>query len=255
MEKKAKKIVILLLIFNLYYSAFSQSNNAYSIECKKKDDGTICITNDKPTSEKPKPTSEKLKPTSEKPKPTSEKPKPTSEKPKPTSEKPKQHITKKNHYAIKSIKNPFSFAVGTGTGNPLINLLISIPYIDIDLGYGSFLYFSSANFKPYNLIAVDLTFRQQIGTSLIIGGGFGIGIDWSQANLIPPGAQQPSPYNRIGIVARLPLSIEYKVAKNLSLGFKTYPTIGPTILLTEPKIIFEGLRFKFFAIGFIRVFI
>ncbi|WAZ85176.1 DUF3996 domain-containing protein [Borrelia miyamotoi] len=151
--------------------------------------------------------------------------------------------------------NPYSFAAGIGTGNPLVNILISIPYVDIDFGYGGFLYFKSANFYPYILIGIDLIFKQQIGNSLIVGGGFGIGSDWSQANLTAPGNTKPSPYERIGIATRLPISIEYKIIKNLSLGLKVCSTVGSTIFLTKPKIVFEGMRFKFFAIGFIRVFI
>ncbi|BDU62919.1 hypothetical protein BOFE_04590 [Candidatus Borrelia fainii] len=224
MKNNTQKIFILLLIFNLHHFAFSKSNNNYSIRCKQEDDGKTCITNDKTTLEKPKP----------------------------ILEEPKSHIIT-NFYAMKKEKNPYSFAAGIGTGNPLINLLISVPYVDIDIGYGSFLYFNPTNFKPYNLIAIDLIFKQQIGKYLIVGGGFGIGTDWSQANLTPPGTTQPSPYDRIGIVTRLPLSIEHKIVKNLSLGFKVYPTLGPTIFLTKPKIIFEGIRFKFFAIGFIKV--
>ncbi|AAX17734.1 hypothetical protein BT0406 [Borrelia turicatae 91E135] len=274
MKNNTQKIFILLLIFNLHHFAFSKSNNNYSIRCKQEDDGTTCITNDKPIIEEPKLTLEEPKLTLEEPKPIIEEPKPiieepklTLEEPKPISEEPKlileepkpifeepkpQIIT--NFHAIHREKNPYSFAAGIGTGNPLINLLISVPYVDIDIGYGSFLYFNPTNFKPYNLIAIDLIFKQQIGEYLIVGGGVGIGTDWSQANLTSLGTTQPSPYDRIGIVTRLPLSIEHKIIKNLSLGFKVYPTLGPTIFLTKPKIVFEGIRFKFFAIGFIRVF-
>ncbi|UPA10567.1 DUF3996 domain-containing protein [Borrelia parkeri] len=281
MKNNTQKIFILLLIFNLHHFAFSKSNNNYSIRCKQEDDGTTCITNDKPNLEEPKYTLEEPKYTLEEPKYTLEEPttsleepkytleEPTTslEEPKYTLEEPKytleepttsleepkpQIIT--NFHAMKREKNPYSFAAGIGTGNPLINLLISVPYVDIDFGYGSFLYFNPTNFKPYNLIAIDLIFKQQIGEYLIVGGGFGIGTDWSQANLTSLGTTEPSPYDRIGIVTRLPLSIEYKIIRNLSLGFKVYPTLGPTIFLTKPKIVFEGIRFKFFAIGFIRVF-
>ncbi|AHH12425.1 Hypothetical protein BHO_0074800 [Borrelia hermsii YBT] len=244
MEKNAQKIFILLLIFGLYHFAFSQSNETYSIKCQQEDDGITCTTNDKPIPPKPQPAPPKPQPQPTPPKPQ----------PQPTPPKSQPNIIT-NPHAMKIKKHPYSFAAGTGIGNPLINLLISVPYVDIDLGYGSFLYFNSTNFKPYNLIAIDLIFRQQIGKSFIIGGGFGIGADWSQANLTSPGSKQPAPYDRIAIVTRLPLLIEYKIIKNLSLGFKIYPTLGPTIFLTKPKIVFEGMRFKFFSIGFIKVLI
>ncbi|ACH93350.1 DUF3996 domain-containing protein [Borrelia duttonii] len=265
MGKNTKKILTLLLIFNLYNLAFSQYDSMYFIECKQKKDGTICTTNDKPiVPEQPKIEPEQPKIEPEQPKiepkqPEIEPEQPEIEpeiepeiKPEIKPEKLKPNNTANNN---KKYKNAYSFAAGTGTGSPLINLLISVPYVDIDFGYGSFLYFNTINFKPYNLIAIDLIFRQLIGKSLIIGGGFGIGVDWSQANLTSPSSQKPSPYDRIAIVTRLPLSIEYKIIKNLSLGFKIYPTLGPTIFLTEPKIVFEGMRFKFFAIGFIKMFI
>ncbi|AHH03388.1 Hypothetical protein BHY_0437 [Borrelia nietonii YOR] len=253
MEKNAQKIFILLLIFGLYHFAFSQSDESYSIKCQQETDGITCTTNDKPIPPKPQPAPPKPQPQLDPPKPQ---PQPTPPKPHPQPAPPKSQpniIT--NPHAMKIKKYPYSFAAGTGLGNPLINLLISVPYVDIDLGYGSFLYFNSTNFKPYNLIAIDLIFRQQIGGSFIVGGGFGIGADWSQANLTSPGSKQPAPYDRIAIVTRLPLSIEYKIIKNLSLGFKIYPTLGPTIFLTKPKIVFEGMRFKFFSIGFIKVLI
>ncbi|QBK63229.1 DUF3996 domain-containing protein [Borrelia miyamotoi] len=217
MKKNYQKIFILILIFNLHYFAFSKSNNAYSIKCKQEDNGTTCTTNDNFI--------------------------------------PKQQPNPYSSPQLMETKsNPYALAAGIGTGNPLVNILISIPYIDIDFGYGGFLYFKSENFHPYILIGIDLIFKQQIGNSLIVGGGFGIDTDWSQANLTVPGTTQPSPYERIGIATRLPISIEYKILQNLSLGLKICSTVGSTIFLTKPTIVFEGMRFKFFAIGFIRVF-
>ncbi|AHH10575.1 DUF3996 domain-containing protein [Borrelia coriaceae] len=245
MKKNALSVFILLLISNSNHFAFSQSNNAYFIQCQQENDGTICITNDKPIIKEPKPIPKE-------PKPIPKEPKPIPKEPKPTPKEAKPHINT-NPNIKKKDKHPYSFAAGIGTGNPLINLLISVPYVDIDLGHGSFLYFNHTNFKPYNLIAIDLIFRQQVGKFLIIGGGVGIGADWSQANLTSYSNTKPSPYDRIAIVTRLPISIEYKIIKNLSLGFKIYPTLGPTIFLTEPKIVFEGMRFRFFAVGFIKV--
>ncbi|BCR21834.1 DUF3996 domain-containing protein [Borrelia sp. HM] len=247
MRKKYQKIFIfiLILMFNSYYFAFSKSNHPYSIECKQEDDGTVCITNTRPTPEKPNPTPKQPNPTPKQRNPIPEKPNPI----------PKQTNPYLAQSIVKAKNNPYSFAAGIGIGNPFINILISIPYIDINLGYGGFLYLNPENFHPFNLIGIDLSFKQQIGT-LILGGGFGVGADWSQANLTIPGGTttQTSPYERIAILARLPISIEHKIIKNLSLGLKVCATVGPTIFLTKPKIVFEGMRFKFFAIGFIRFF-
>ncbi|QGT56587.1 DUF3996 domain-containing protein [Borrelia miyamotoi] len=272
MKKNYQKIFILILIFNLHNFAFSKSNNAYSIKCKQEDNGTTCTTNNNPTSKQPNPNPKQPNPTPKQPNPTSKQPNPkpkqpnptpkqpnpTPKQPNPTPKQPNPTPKQPNPYSspqlMETKSNPYSFAAGIGTGNPLVNILISIPYIDIDFGYGGFLYFKSENFHPYILIGIDLIFKQQIGNSLIVGGGFGIGADWSQANLTAPGTTKPSPYERIGIATRLPISIEYKIIKNLSLGLKICSTVGSTIFLTKPKIVFEGMRFKFFAIGFIRVF-
>ncbi|BCR19352.1 hypothetical protein BmHoA_00407 [Borrelia miyamotoi] len=273
MKKNYQKIFILILIFNLHYFAFSKSNNAYSIKCKQEDNGTTCTTNDNSIpKQQPNPTP-KQQPNpipKQQPNPTpkqqpnpipKQQPNPTpKQKPNPIPKQKPNPIPKQqpNPYSspqlMETKSNPYSLAAGIGTGNPLVNILISIPYIDIDFGYGGFLYFKSENFHPYILIGIDLIFKQQIGNSLIVGGGFGIDTDWSQANLTVPGTTQPSPYERIGIATRLPISIEYKILQNLSLGLKICSTVGSTIFLTKPTIVFEGMRFKFFAIGFIRVF-
>ncbi len=81
-----------------------------------------------------------------------------------------------------------------------------------------------------------------------IGGGIGIGADWSKTSLIPPDEEKETDYERIGAVIRIPFVMEYNFAKNLYIGFKLYPALGPTILLTKPKILFEGIKFNFFWI-------
>ncbi|AWG42782.1 hypothetical protein CR532_02070 [Candidatus Borreliella tachyglossi] len=225
MGKNTQKILILLAMFNLHYFTFSKDNDPYIIKCNEENDGTTCITNGEDTIPKPKI--------------------PAKKKPKviPIIQPP----------IIKQEKTPYnSFSIGIGTGSPVANILISVPYADIDFGYGSFFEFNPDNFKSYFLFGIDLIFTKQIGPSVTVGGGFGVGIDWSKVDLVPPGGSDTITYERIGTVARLPLVMEYKFAKNLSAGFKVYSALGPTILLTKPKILFEGTRLKFFAIGFFK---
>ena len=215
---------------------FSKSNDiAYKIKCNTEDDGTTCITNDnKNVPPKPKPTPP---------------PKPRLIPPK----KPKIPIVKPFVFKEKKEKTVYdSFALGAGTGSPVGNLLFSMPYIDIDLGYGSFIDFNPKNFQHYILFGIDLIFKKEIGPTVVVGGGFGVGADWSKVDLVPPGGKELVTYERIATVIRLPITMEYKFAKNLSLGLKVYPSFGPTILLTKPKIVFEGVRFKLFAVGFIK---
>ncbi|QMU99187.1 DUF3996 domain-containing protein [Borrelia sp. A-FGy1] len=237
MEKNIQKILMLLLTLNIYYFAFSKSNDiAYKIKCNTEDDGTICTTND----------NKNVHPN---------KPMPTHP-PKARSihqKKTKISIAKPFLFKGKKEKTAYdSFALGAGTGSPVGNILFSMPYVDIDLGYGSFIDFNPKNFQHYMLLGLDLIFKKEIGPTVVVGGGFGIGADWSQVDLIPPGSKKFITYQRIGTVSRLPITMEYKFAKNLSLGLKVYPSFGPTILLTKPKIMFEGIRFKLFAVGFIK---
>ena len=237
MRGNTQRILILLLTFNLHYFAFSKSNgDTYKIRCSSENDGTTCITND----------NKKVAP---KPKPTPPKPKPKPTPPLPPT-KPKVNVAKPAVHKEKTVYD--SLALGAGTGSPVGNILFSMPYVDIDLGYGSFIGFKPGNFQNYILFGIDLVFKKEIGPTVIVGGGFGIGADWSKADLVPPGGKALTTYERIGTVTRLPIVMEYKFAKNLSLGLKVYPSFGPTILLTKPKIVYEGIRFRFFAVGFIK---
>ncbi|UER67582.1 DUF3996 domain-containing protein [Borrelia sp. BU AG58] len=236
MGRNTRGLLILLLIFVLHYFAFSKSvGDAYKIKCNTEDDGTTCITNN----------NQKAVP---KPKPTPPKPRPKPTPPPPTV--PRAKIAAPVMHKEKTVYD--SLALGVGTGSPVGNILFSMPYVDIDLGYGSFIGFKPGNFQNYILFGLDLVFKKEIGPTVIVGGGFGIGADWSKVDLVPPGNKIPTTYERIGTVTRLPISMEYKFAKNLSLGLKFYPSFGPTILLTKPKIVYEGVRFKFFAVGFIK---
>lgn len=47
------------------------------------------------------------------------------------------------------------FGIGFGVGYPLANITISVPYVDIDLGYGGFVGLKPNNFLPYVVMGVD----------------------------------------------------------------------------------------------------
>ncbi|EED30047.1 DUF3996 domain-containing protein [Borreliella garinii] len=153
---------------------------------------------------------------------------------------------------IKEKKSYDLFSMGIGIGNPIANIIITIPYINIDFGYGGFIGPKSNNFENYLNGGIDIIFKKQIGQYMRIGGGIGIGADWSKTSLIPPDKEEETDYERIGAVIRIPFVMEYNFAKNLYIGFKVYPALGPTILLTKPKILFEGIKFNFFGFGFIK---
>ncbi|WKC75216.1 DUF3996 domain-containing protein [Borreliella yangtzensis] len=159
------------------------------------------------------------------------------------------------------------FGIGFGVGYPLTNITISIPYVDIDLGYGGFVGLKPNNFMPYVVGGIDLLFKDEIHKNTMISGGIGIGADWSKgspekSNEKPEeeeeeenGIQQStSLQNRVGIVVRLPLVIEYSFLKNIVIGFKAVATIGTTILFGNPMS-FEGARFNFLGTGFIKIYI
>ncbi|QFI14529.1 DUF3996 domain-containing protein [Borrelia sp. CA_690] len=154
------------------------------------------------------------------------------------------------------------FGIGFGIGYPLTNITISVPYVDIDLGYGGFVGLKPNNFMPYVVMGIDLLFKDEIHKNTMISGGIGIGADWSKGS--PEKAEEEeeeneiqqatSLQNRIGVVIRLPLVIEYSFLKNIVIGFKAVATIGTTMLLGSPMS-FEGARFNFLGTGFIKIYI
>ncbi|MBB6212966.1 DUF3996 domain-containing protein [Borreliella californiensis] len=157
------------------------------------------------------------------------------------------------------------FGIGFGIGYPLTNITVSVPYVDIDLGYGGFVGLKPNNFLPYVVMGVDLLFKDEIHKNTMISGGIGIGADWSKGSPEKSNekteeeeeneAQQvASLQNRIGVVIRLPLVIEYSFLKNIVIGFKAVATIGTTMLLGSPMS-FEGARFNFLGTGFIKIYI
>ncbi|WNY66764.1 DUF3996 domain-containing protein [Borreliella lusitaniae] len=152
------------------------------------------------------------------------------------------------------------FGIGFGIGYPLTNITISVPYVDIDLGYGGFVGFNPNNFMPYVVLGIDILFKDEIHKNTMISGGIGVGADWSKGKPEKPEEEgeneikADSLQNRIGIVVRLPLVIEYSFLKNIVIGFKAVATIGTTILFSSP-LSFEGARFNFLGTGFIKIYI
>ncbi|EEF84406.1 DUF3996 domain-containing protein [Borreliella spielmanii] len=156
------------------------------------------------------------------------------------------------------------FGIGFGVGYPLTNITISVPYVDIDLGYGGFVGLKPNNFVPYVVMGIDLLFKDEIHKNTMISGGIGIGADWSKGSPEKSNEkleeeenevqQTASLENRIGVVIRLPLVIEYSFLKNIVIGFKAVATIGTTMLFGSPMS-FEGARFNFLGTGFIKIYI
>ncbi|AJA90226.1 hypothetical protein OY14_01995 [Borreliella chilensis] len=157
------------------------------------------------------------------------------------------------------------FGIGFGVGYPLTNITISVPYVDIDVGYGGFIGLKPNNFMSYVIVGIDLLFKDEIHKNTMISGGIGIGADWSKGSPEKSGEkaddeeeseiqQANSLQNRIGVVIRLPLVIEYSFLKNIVIGFKAVATIGTTLLFSSPMS-FEGARFNFLGTGFIKIYI
>ncbi len=60
------------------------------------------------------------------------------------------------------------FGIGFGVGYPLTSITISIPYVDIDLGYGGFVGLKPNNFMPYVAAGIDLLFKDEIHKNTMI---------------------------------------------------------------------------------------
>lgn len=161
-----------------------------------------------------------------------------------------------------------SFGIGFGIGNPITNIIINFPYVDIDFGYGGFNGLQPNNFIPYVVFGIDILFKEEIYQNTTITGGLGIGTDLSQiksndqdASNIQQGNNNTkkdqfsitSSNNRLGIVLRLPIILEYSFLTNVVIGFKAVTTLGGTMTLNPTSM--EGIRFGFFGFGFIKIYI
>ncbi|UPA17894.1 DUF3996 domain-containing protein [Borrelia sp. MN22-0132] len=161
-----------------------------------------------------------------------------------------------------------SFGIGFGIGNPITNIIINFPYVDIDIGYGGFNGLHPNNFIPYIVLGTDILFKEEIYQSITLTGGLGIGIDLSQikpneqnaSNIKQESTQDKqekfaitSSNNRLGIVFRLPIILEYSFLTKVVIGFKAITTIGGTMIFKPTSM--EGIRFGFFGFGFIKIYI
>ena len=160
------------------------------------------------------------------------------------------------------------FGIGFGIGSPLINVIISIPYLEIELGYGGFIGLNPNNFIPYIAVGIDALFKEEIYEDTIFTGGLGVGIDLSQIKTDEQYVSSlstenntnkqekfsiTSTDNRLGTVLRLPITLEYYFLNNIVIGFKAIATIGCTTIFNPVSM--EGIRFGFFGVGFIKVYV
>ncbi|ASQ29192.1 hypothetical protein CDQ96_01965 [Borrelia miyamotoi] len=165
-------------------------------------------------------------------------------------------------------QNQNKFGIGFGMGNPITNIIINCPYVEIDLGYGGFNGLNPNNFTPYIVFGTDILFKEEVYQHTIITGGLGLGIDLSQiktneqyaANLQSENSIDKqeefslvSTNNRLGTVLRIPITLEYYFLNNVVIGFKAIATIGCTMTFKPTSI--EGIRFGFFGFGFIKAYI
>ncbi|AHH10574.1 DUF3996 domain-containing protein [Borrelia coriaceae] len=161
-----------------------------------------------------------------------------------------------------------SFGIGFGIGNPITNIIINFPYVDIDIGYGGFNGLHPNNFVPYIVFGTDILLQKEIYQNTMITSGLGIGLDLSPIKPNEKDASSiqtddstnkqeefslTSPNNRLGIVLRFPIILEYSFLTNVVIGFKAVTTIGGTMIFNPTSM--EGIRFGFFAFGFIKIYI
>ncbi|AGT27385.1 hypothetical protein I871_02080 [Borrelia miyamotoi LB-2001] len=165
-------------------------------------------------------------------------------------------------------QNQNKFGIGFGMGNPITNIIINFPYVEIDLGYGGFNGLNPNNFTPYIVFGTDILFKEEVYQHTIITGGLGLGIDLSQiktneqyaANLQSENSIDKqeefslvSTNNRLGTILRIPITLEYYFLNNVVIGFKAIATIGCTMTFKPTSM--EGIRFGFFGFGFIKAYI
>ncbi|WAZ91345.1 DUF3996 domain-containing protein [Borrelia miyamotoi] len=72
-------------------------------------------------------------------------------------------------------QNQNKFGIGFGMGNPITNIIINFPYVEIDLGYGGFNGLNPNNFTPYIVFGTDILFKEEVYQHTIITGGLGLG--------------------------------------------------------------------------------
>ncbi|APJ08568.1 DUF3996 domain-containing protein [Borreliella afzelii] len=116
---------------------------------------------------------------------------------------------------------------GGGIGNPIINLIMSFPFIDFEIGYGGSNGINLSGFKleskfyDFNLLAIaalDFIFTIYLIKNLNLGVGIGGNLSLSShtSKLINI---------ELGFGIRIPLVLFYDITENLEMGIKIAPSI------------------------------
>ncbi|ADQ31136.1 conserved hypothetical protein [Borreliella burgdorferi JD1] len=116
---------------------------------------------------------------------------------------------------------------GASIGNPIINLIMSFPFIDFEIGYGGSNGINlsgpklESKFYDFNLLsiaALDFIFTISLIKNLNLGIGIGgnISISSHTSKLINV---------ELGFGMRIPLVIFYDITENLEIGMKIAPSI------------------------------
>lgn len=116
---------------------------------------------------------------------------------------------------------------GGGIGNPIINLIMSFPFIDFEIGYGGSNGINLSGFKleskfyDFNLLsiaALDFIFTIYLIKNLNLGVGIGGNLSLSShtSKLINI---------ELGFGIRIPLVLFYDITENLEMGIKIAPSI------------------------------
>ncbi|MGF7101145.1 DUF3996 domain-containing protein [Borreliella kurtenbachii] len=116
---------------------------------------------------------------------------------------------------------------GASIGNPIINLIMSLPFIDFEIGYGGSNGINlsgpklESKFYDFNLLAIaalDFIFTISLIKNLNLGVGVGgnISISSHTSKLINV---------ELGFGIRIPLVIFYDIRENLEIGMKIAPSI------------------------------
>ncbi len=116
---------------------------------------------------------------------------------------------------------------GGGIGNPIINLIMSFPFIDFEIGYGGSNGINFSGFKleskfyDFNLLAIaalDFIFTIYLIKNLNLGVGIGGNLSLSShtSKLINI---------ELGFGIRIPLVLFYDITENLEMGIKIAPSI------------------------------
>ncbi len=116
---------------------------------------------------------------------------------------------------------------GASIGNPIINLIMSFPFIDFEIGYGGSNGINLSGLKlesklyDFNLLAIaafDFIFTipliKKINLGVGIGGNLSISSHTSKLINI-----------ELGFGIRIPLVIFYDITENLEIGIKIAPSI------------------------------